>query len=77
MAARVSEGLAARDVPILFTTEANGVFAQLPEDVDRSLQARGHGYYPFGDPSLRLSRLMAAFDTTPEDVERLLADTGR
>lgn len=74
MAARLASGLVERGIEPAFPVEANGVFVALPAEIDAGLQARGHGYYPFGDPDEGLSRLMCSFDTAPEDVDALLAD---
>jgi len=74
MARRLGDGLAALGLAPAFPVEANGVFVRLPETVHAGLQARGHGYYPFGDAADGLFRLMCSFDTRSEDVDRLLAD---
>jgi threonine aldolase len=74
MAARLAEGLRELDLEPRFPVEANGVFISLPDPVDEALRAAGHGYYPFGEAAWKLSRLMCSFDTTPEDVDGLLAD---
>ena len=46
----------------------------LPRFVDEGLVARGHEYYTADEPVGRVARLVASFDTTTEDVDRLLAD---
>lgn len=74
MAAELSAGLAALGVAIRFRTQANAVFACLPPRVDAALQRRGHGYYPFGEPSWNVARLMCSFNTAREDVRAFLAD---
>lgn len=74
MAGELAAGLKKLGIEIRFPTEANGVFACLPPKVDAALHAKGHGYYPFGDPAWKLSRLMCSFDTTVKDVQGLLAD---
>ena len=74
MARLLAESLAGLEILPAFEVEANGVFVQLPAHVDAALQAAGHGYYPFGDPHLGLSRLMCSFDTTAEDVRQFVAD---
>ncbi len=74
MARRLGTGLAELGIAPAFPVEANGVFVRLPADVHAGLQARGHGYYPFGDAADGLFRLMCSFDTRPEDVDGLLAD---
>jgi threonine aldolase len=74
MAARLAAGLGDRDLAPAFPTEANGVFVRLPTAIDRGLQARGHGYYPFASPVGEVSRLMCSFDTPASAVDGLLAD---
>jgi threonine aldolase len=78
MAARLAAGLeafiAGGRVPglgIAHPVESNAVFAVMPPEVAE--RARAH--YTFGDwPSgEHVRRLMCAFDTTPEDVDGLLA----
>lgn len=74
MARMLAAGLLEREIQPVYSVEANGVFVSLPDSVHASLRRAGHGYYPFGDPSRKLSRLMCSFDTTAEDVERFLSD---
>jgi len=74
MAARLAAGLGELGFEMRFPTQANAVFAVLPSHVDLALQQRGHGYYPFGDASWGMVRLMCGFDTTPNDVDALLRD---
>lgn len=74
MARRLGDGLAAIGLAPRFPVQANGVFVALPGAVDAALRARGHGYYPFGDPAWRLVRLMCSFDTTEGEVDGLVED---
>jgi len=74
MARRLGEGLAALGHPPAFAVESNGVFVALPQEVIEHLRLRGHEFYGFGDPEWHMVRLMAAFDTRPDDVSALLAD---
>ena len=74
MAAELSRGLKSLGLNLRFPTQANGVFVELPAEIDALLKSRGHGYYPFGDSSWNLTRLMCSFDTTPEEVQALLND---
>jgi threonine aldolase len=74
MTARLAEGLSQLGIRPEIPVGANALFVTLPPHVDRALQAKGHGYYPFGDPAWRLSRLMCSFNTTPEDVDTFVAD---
>jgi len=77
MAARLAEGLSQRGITPSFTCEANGVFVDLPDAIDRALKARGHGYYPFASPTGVITRLMCSFDTSPQAVDEFLADIDR
>ena len=74
MARRLATGLHELGIEPVYPVEANGVFVRLPVPVDEALQARGHGYYPFGDSDQGLSRLMCSFDTTEDEVDGFLAD---
>lgn len=74
MARSLADGLARLGVEIRFPPQANAVFVTLPPAVDAALQARGHGYYPFGDRQWGVSRLMCSFNTTSEDVQMFLND---
>lgn len=72
-ARRLADGL--RSLPgvrLLHEPEANGVFVELPDAVATSLAARGWIFHRFiGE---RGYRLMCSWATTPESVDRLLAD---
>jgi threonine aldolase len=73
MAARLAAGLApVAGVRLLHTVEANAVFADLPVAVQARLRAKGWRFYTFlGETGCRL---MCAWDTTPETVDRFVAD---
>ncbi len=73
MAARLSRRLAALpQLRILYPTEANSVFADLPPAIHNRLQARGWQYYTFiGEGA---ARFMCSWATTEEEVDSLLAD---
>jgi threonine aldolase len=59
-------------VEIQFPTEANAVFAQLPKRSADALRAQGWKFYDFiGSGG---ARLMCAWDTQPETVERFAAE---
>jgi threonine aldolase len=59
-------------VEILFPTQSNAVFAALPERASAALHARGWKFYDFiGKGGCRL---MCAWDTLPETVEKFAAD---
>ncbi len=74
MARMLGDGLAGLGFTPRFPVQANAVFVGLPAHVDEHLRSRNHGYYPFGESSWGLVRLMCSFDTTEEDVHHLLAD---
>lgn len=84
MAARLAQGLAEiSGIRLAWPTEANEVFAILPNGVDETIRRGGAVYHPWSDRSLPfgqtigedevLVRLVTAFNTEPESVERLLA----
>ena len=73
MAQRLAEGLAGLDgVALMHPVEANGVFVHLPEAIQARLRAKGWQFYTFVPPTG--CRLMCAWDTQPETVDRLLGD---
>lgn len=74
MGQRLAEGAAALGYTVRFPPDASAVFLVLGPDQNEALQARGHGYYPFGPSDWNVYRLMCGFDTAPEDVDALLAD---
>jgi threonine aldolase len=76
MAARLRAGLEAliadgADIALPHPTQSNAVFAELPPAAKARAHQRFHFYDWPGDDSL--VRLMCAFDTTPDDVDALLA----
>ncbi|MEC9374016.1 MAG: threonine aldolase, partial [Planctomycetota bacterium] len=74
MAGRLSAGLKGAGVEVPYSTDANAVFATLPEELDARLRERGHEYYMFGHPAWRLGRLMCSWDSAPEEVGEFLKD---
>lgn len=74
MARRLSRGLTDIGLDIRFPSEANAVFAVMPDRLRAELAARGHEFYMFGRPDWKLARLMCSFDTAAEDVDAFLAD---
>jgi threonine aldolase len=59
-------------VKVLQPRQANGVFVAFPDGIAQALRARGWSFYDFiGSGG---SRFMCAWDTTAEDVERLVED---
>ncbi|TLU71665.1 threonine aldolase family protein [Lichenicoccus roseus] len=80
-ALRLSQGLAALPgVAVVQPTEANEVFAALPEPLVVRLEAAGYGFYRWarlpGDGGI-VVRLVCAFDTTEADVDALLGKIRR
>jgi threonine aldolase len=76
-AKRLSDGLAA--IPgcrIWYPTEANEVFASLPQGAEGRLRAAGARFYPWvtpGDPAGGvMNRLICAWSTTEDAVDRFL-----
>jgi threonine aldolase len=59
-------------VSIMFPTESNAVFAQLPPHVAKAMRTRGWKFYEFIGAGG--CRLMCAWDTQPETVERFVAE---
>lgn len=59
-------------VEIMFPTEANAVFANLPPRIDTGVRDRGWHFYNFIGAGG--ARLMCSWDTQPDDVERFVAD---
>jgi threonine aldolase len=63
------------EVKILFPTQANAVFAELPPHVIVALRREGWKFYTFiGEGGCRL---MCAWDTTEDDVDRFVIDFKR
>jgi threonine aldolase len=62
-------------VKVLFPTQANAVFVELPPHVIHALRRAGWRFYTFiGQGGCRL---MCAWDTTEDDVDRFVADLKR
>ncbi len=77
-AARLSSGLAGLPgVEIVYSTQANEVFAILPGGVAGALLEAGARFYPWvvpGDPSDgRMVRLVTSFATQTDEIDRFLA----
>jgi threonine aldolase len=73
MASRLHERIAGLDgVRLIAPVQSNGVFVELPGPVQASLREKGWRFYTFlGETGCRL---MCAWDTSPETVDRLAAD---
>ncbi len=62
----------AAGVSLMYPVEANAVFAEIPPQIQAGLRAKGWRFYTFiGE---RGCRLMCAWDTEPETVDRFAAD---
>ena len=72
MATRLADAIAGADgVEIIYPVEANAVFVGLSPSVQAALRDDGYRFYNFiGD---RGCRLMCAWDTTAEAVDRFAA----
>ncbi|HLB06511.1 MAG TPA: beta-eliminating lyase-related protein [Alphaproteobacteria bacterium] len=80
MAHRLSDGLAALPgAELVGAVQGNEVFVSLPESVLAGLERAGVGFYrwPESDAASRTIRLVAAHDTTPDEVEAFLETTRR
>ena len=74
MATRLAAGL--RGLPqatISYPVESNAVFARIPPVAEKQMHERGWRFYT-GVVTPDESRLMCSWDTTPEDVDRFVAD---
>jgi threonine aldolase len=73
MARRLASGLERHpEARLLAPVEANGVFVDLPRPAIDALFAKGWRFYPFiGETGVRL---MCAWDTTADAVDRFLED---
>jgi threonine aldolase len=71
MARRLWEGLSqAEGIELMAPVESNAVFVRMPGRVAERLRAKGWRFYPWGDGF----RLMCAWDTEAETVDRLVGD---
>jgi threonine aldolase len=72
MAQRLAERIATVEgVCLVAPVESNGVFVALAADAQDRLRAKGWRFYAWGTDACRL---MCAWDTTPETVDRFAAD---
>jgi len=76
MARRLVERLGSiAEVRIMYPVEANAVFAEIPVAAQAAMRDRGWRLYTFlGETGCRL---MSAWDTSPETVDRFAADLAR
>ena len=74
MARRVRDGLAAiPGVRFRGPTEINFILVALPQPIWDGLVAEGYSFSRRGAPSEGIIRIVCAFNTTEEDVEKLIA----
>jgi threonine aldolase len=74
MAERLAAGLGSiAGAHLAYPTEANEVFVALPAPVIAGLEADGAEFYRWGGAESTVLRLVTAFDTTPDAVDRFLA----
>jgi threonine aldolase len=73
MAQRLSQGITkVRGSRLIAPVQSNGVFVELPPSIQSKLREKGWRFYTFlGDTGCRL---MCAWDTTAETVDRFTAD---
>ena len=76
MAQRLAEAIAVMPgVRLMFPVEANAVFADIPPPLQAAARAAGWRFYTFlGETGCRL---MCAWDTPPQTVDRFVADLRR
>lgn len=81
MADRLADGLRKSGLRIVWPVEANLIFVQLPEHLDRKLKAAGAAYYirraDMLPPEVRqdgtvLARMVTSFATTEDEVENFI-----
>lgn len=76
MASRLGEGLAQQTrLSIVRAVQTNAVFVKFPEELIAPLGQ--HATFHIWDPAQSVARLMTAWDTRPEDVDRFVAATAR
>jgi threonine aldolase len=74
MAVRMAEGLSRiPGVALTAPVEANALFPRLPQRMTQGLLDDGALFAPWGDPAAGVVRLVTAFSTTPEEVDRFIA----
>ena len=73
MATRLHERIRGLNgIRIMFPVEVNAVFAEIPPKAQAALRAKGWRFYTFIGAGG--CRLMCAWDTAPETVDRFAAD---
>ena len=77
MARRLAEGLTAQGCKLFHPVEANELFVEIPRAKAEALQAQGFAFYDWEALGKEAWRLVTAFDTRAEDVERFVAALGQ
>jgi threonine aldolase len=73
MAKRLADHITGLDgVKLIFSVEANAVFAEIPPAAQAKLREKGWRFYTFIGAGG--CRLMCAWDTSPDTVDRFAAD---
>ncbi len=73
MAERLADGLSdVAGVEILFPVEANMIFARFPAALVDELHEAGFWFHHWGDADQPMVRLVTAFNTDPDDVDRFV-----
>jgi threonine aldolase len=78
MAARLARGLTQLpDSRLRHPVEANEIFIEMPEPVIAGLLAKGFKFYRWDGPESTCIRLVTAWNTKEESVDKLIAAAGR
>ncbi len=73
MARRLADGLTPMaDVGLLHPVEANEIFVRMPERIVAGLEAAGYRFYRWDSEPAPAIRLVTAFDTRPDAIDRLI-----
>ncbi|MBL6932121.1 MAG: low specificity L-threonine aldolase [Rhodospirillales bacterium] len=65
------------EVDLLFTADANMLFARMPNQMIKGLRAAGFAFYDWPEEERTVIRLVTAFDTVKEDAEAFVAEARR
>jgi len=77
MAARLGDGLRQAGARLSHPVEANEVFVELPDAAIRALAADGFLFYRWGGADANCIRLVASFETKPDEVAQFTAAAAR
>ena len=73
MARRLAEGLTAQGCRLFHPVQANELFVEIPRARAEALQQQGFAFYDWEALGKEAWRLVTAFDTRAEDVEKFIA----